>query len=164
MPCLWAANSLSFAFPVTHKQAGTPKSPACLSLLPGEAKESISYNFIQALSSWGLEYRVSGLRVSYLPISMLMLNHTPACHRLLWATPCTPPATPPISHWRKSLEGALKVTSLNSKPTIITLLVVPNYQLEILQHQFWIANLDVIMDTGSNVFLCPALWYIFRAN
>lgn len=28
LPCLWAANSLNFAFPVTHKQASTLKSPA----------------------------------------------------------------------------------------------------------------------------------------
>lgn len=28
MPCLWAANSLNFAFPVTHKQASPLKSPA----------------------------------------------------------------------------------------------------------------------------------------
>lgn len=148
--------------PPCNPQASRHSKVTCLLVTADWGSQGIhtalSYNLIQALSSWGLEYRVSDL-----PRSMLMLNHTPACHMLLWATPCTPPATPPISHWRKSLEGTLKVTSLNLKPSVTILLVVSNYWLEIL-HQFWIANLDVIMDTGSNVFLCPALWYIFRDN
>lgn len=135
-------------------QLGRHSNITCLglSVLTGKTKESILHlaTTLFKLSFWGLKYSyLNGQFFIFLTLyPCWTTRQRPTCY---WAIALTPPTVCNPTHFspkkapqRRSDMITLEThcNSLKVYHSLNTLLVVSNYQLEILQDQFWTAKLD----------------------